>query len=486
MSVLASRDVLRQIVQSQMWTSPFRHIPSLKNQRYHSNLLSQIKSMDDVDGESNDEDDDDDEDEMLCDEWIELVDLKQQCDELFDILYSTISGKKNSSVLLFGRNGFGKSALLSSVMQRMQKKCGKNAYIYIYLNAHLQTTDIESLNEIVSELKHQKNQNQIKQKKAGFIDDLEFLVNELKKVSSESRNQRRPIYIVLDNFELFAKRKKQTLLYNLFDLHNLNIIGMTNKKSVYEELEKRIRSRFVVKKIFVPSNTFLSESSFSLFYKIMYNALTIRHFKRREIKKYNEWIMHSILDNSEMDAYFRKLHRFGYSPSKFLVIAGIMSSMIFDEKYYLKRANQYFIKAIIERIDKELFADPFLRMLNDLSINELIVLIVAAKFDMTKDESFNFEIIYQKIRYVQMQDSMMITMQKHIYFECYRRLIKMKFLEPINNKKSKIFHTNFDMVRLNTSIDSGDIILRYIARNIKNLPSWINSWLLNNKTHICA
>merc|ERR1712176_1100423 len=212
---------------------------------------------------------------------MELIDLKAQSDELFDILYSSISSGKNNSVLLFGRNGFGKSALLSSVMQRIEKKCGRKAYIFIYCNAHLQTTDIESMYEIVSELQH-RNEDKIKLKKAGFVDNLEFLVNELKKVTIDHK---RPIYIVLDNFELFAKRKKQTLLYNLFDLKEsqsslLNIIGITNKKSVYESLEKRIRSRFVHKRIFVPSKSFLSESSFALFYKIVYNALIIPNYTR--------------------------------------------------------------------------------------------------------------------------------------------------------------------------------------------------------------
>eukprot|EP01084_Bolivina_argentea_P223044 377456_1 len=152
-------DVLRQIVQSQMWTSPFRHHPSLKNTLRHSKLLSQIdfhsastssEMKQESDDEEDDESDDDDQDdEMVYQNWMDLVDLDAECNELYDILLkilknSTMKGEGNTSVLLFGRNGFGKSALLSVVMRRIEKECGGNAFIYIYLNGKLQSTDVEA------------------------------------------------------------------------------------------------------------------------------------------------------------------------------------------------------------------------------------------------------------------------------------------------------------------------------------------------------
>ena len=197
-----------------------------------------------------------------------------------------------------------------------------------------------------------------------------------------------------------------------------------------------------------------------------------------------------------MNQYLRKLHRFGYSPSKFLVIAGLLSSIVFQRKYFLKKCDRSTIKSIIKRIDRALFEDPFLRMINNLGMNELFVLIVAAKFDSTKDAEFNFEIVYQTIQNVQRQDHMNLIVDKHVYYQCYRQLIAMKFLTPIStankinighssaNILSKIFHANFDMVRLNKRTDGAEI-LRYIAQNVKEKPSWIESWLLNNKTHIC-
>lgn len=320
-------DVLRHIIQSQMWTSPFRHVTSHKTLRLHSTKLAQIKwktaypvscESDSKDYSDDEEEEDsesenqeeDDEDEMLGNDWMKLIHLEEECNELYHILYSTMRGEGNTSVLLFGRNGFGKSALLSTVMHRIEAKCGKDAFIFIYLNANLQTTDVDSLYEIVSQLARQNGRDfnvnlfdeqwnegspsldieqKKKFKKSEFVDNLEFLVNELRKVTMDNfeinNKNKKPIFIVLDHFELFARRHKQTLLYNLFDLNQsnsslLNIIGITNKKSVYESLEKRIRSRFIHKKIFVPEKSFLSDGAFKLFYKIVYNAMVIPNYTR--------------------------------------------------------------------------------------------------------------------------------------------------------------------------------------------------------------
>ena len=72
--------------------------------------------------------------------------------------------------------------------------------------------------------------------------------------------------MILDYFELFAHRNKQTLLYNLFDLiatenSLFNLIGLTNINNIDEFLEKRIRSRFVNKKIFIPQTSYFETSS---------------------------------------------------------------------------------------------------------------------------------------------------------------------------------------------------------------------------------
>jgi len=82
----------------------------------------------------------------------------------------------------------------------------------------------------------------------------------LRKVLGESFRHASAAVIVLDGFEHFCSRARQTLLYNLFDIAQdvgvcLSIIGMSEKMDVTGMLEKRIKSRFSMRHLhsFLPT-----------------------------------------------------------------------------------------------------------------------------------------------------------------------------------------------------------------------------------------
>ena len=57
------------------------------------------------------------------------------------------------------------------------------------------------------------------------------------------------IVFVIDEFDMFASHSRQTLLYNLFDIAQsrkapIAVIGCTTRLDVVEMLEKRVKSRF--------------------------------------------------------------------------------------------------------------------------------------------------------------------------------------------------------------------------------------------------
>lgn len=57
------------------------------------------------------------------------------------------------------------------------------------------------------------------------------------------------IIFVIDEFDLFATHARQTLLYNLFDIAQarkapIAVLGLTTRFDVVESLEKRVKSRF--------------------------------------------------------------------------------------------------------------------------------------------------------------------------------------------------------------------------------------------------
>lgn len=57
------------------------------------------------------------------------------------------------------------------------------------------------------------------------------------------------IIFVMDEFDLFAAHPRQTLLYNLFDIAQarkapIAVLGLTTRIDVVKSLEKRVKSRF--------------------------------------------------------------------------------------------------------------------------------------------------------------------------------------------------------------------------------------------------
>ena len=57
------------------------------------------------------------------------------------------------------------------------------------------------------------------------------------------------VIFLIDEFDLFATHARQTLLYNLFDIAQarkapIAVLGLTTRIDVVESLEKRVKSRF--------------------------------------------------------------------------------------------------------------------------------------------------------------------------------------------------------------------------------------------------
>ena len=517
---------LRQITMSQLWTSPFRHneSQSVKKQLVHARILAQVQFdyNEDVDdkGEIDDE---------ICNkDLMKLINMKAQSDKLENILCDTILGKGNATVLLSGRSGFGKSALLSSVIHNIRKNRGDDSFVYIYLNGKMLSNDATALFEIVSQLSQQNgrchlNMNMFSEaesddeqkaekkkfKKSDFVSQTEYLAGELAKVTTTDDDiQKKSIIIVLDNFKMFTQRPKQALLYHLFELQQsipsaLAIVCITQEKSVYHLLEKRVRSRFNCKKIHVPDERFFAD--YDLMHQIMYNAMTIHTYNaltiedstdaamaqnrriRALLQRYNAWIQ-NILANKTVNSFLRELHFLGYPPSKFLIIAGLLSAMLFDKKHFLCELSTPTVNDMICDIKRELFDSPFLHMMRSMTVNELMVLAAAARLHLVHGQfnlvhgQFNFEVIILALQNLSNSGNHLFPeIHTRKLLLSFRRLLTLKFFVGVSQaNNSRTGHTpssiwkscqvNFDMVRFNKDADVQDIF-SFIAKK-QGLPVW--------------
>lgn len=86
-----------------------------------------------------------------------------------------------------------------------------------------------------------------------FADNLSFLLDCLK---SGDRSSSKSVIFILEEFDLFCAHSNQTLIYNLFDVAQsaqapICVIGLTRRNDVIELLEKRVKSRFSHRQIFL-------------------------------------------------------------------------------------------------------------------------------------------------------------------------------------------------------------------------------------------
>jgi len=164
--------------------------------------------------------------------------------QLHDLIQRTASTGESNSQLLIGPRGCGKTMLMDHVIKEVQKNdSAKHNLLVVRLNGLLQTDDKVALREITVQL---QLENAVGDRVFGsFAETLQFLLAALKTGNQGSK----PILFILEEFDLFAQHKNQTLLYNLFDVTQsaqtpLCVIGLTCRLDVVELLEKRVKSRF--------------------------------------------------------------------------------------------------------------------------------------------------------------------------------------------------------------------------------------------------
>lgn len=110
-----------------------------------------------------------------------------------------------------------------------------------------------------------------------FADNLAFLLDCLK---AGNRVKSKSVVYILEEFDLFCAHANQTLIYNLFDVAQsaqapICVIGLTRRYDVIEMLEKRVKSRFSHRQIFLYNEC----NDCDAFAKIVLNLLQLPKLK---------------------------------------------------------------------------------------------------------------------------------------------------------------------------------------------------------------
>ncbi|KAK3400180.1 origin recognition complex subunit 4 C-terminus-domain-containing protein [Sordaria brevicollis] len=172
------------------------------------------------------------------------------------LVEQTIVAGEGNSMMVIGARGSGKTTLVESIITDMFSQ-HKDEFHVVRLNGFIHTDDKLALREIWRQLgKEMSVEDELISKTthnhADTMASLLALLShpaEIGMAPPQDGVTSKSIIFLIDEFDLFATHARQTLLYNLFDIAQarkapIAVLGLTTRIDVVESLEKRVKSRF--------------------------------------------------------------------------------------------------------------------------------------------------------------------------------------------------------------------------------------------------
>ncbi|KAK4214863.1 origin recognition complex subunit 4 C-terminus-domain-containing protein [Rhypophila decipiens] len=192
---------------------------------------------------------------------IKLINMDEVYEKVYQVVDQTIEAGEGNSMLVIGGRGSGKTTVMDKVMSTAKKE-HKDDFHMIWLTGFMLDDDKRAMKEIWTQLgREMEVDEELLNKTTSYQDTMASLIALLShptEISGDAQDgvTSKSVIFVLDEFELFAAHPRQTLLYNLFDIAQakkapIAVIGLTTKIDVVEILEKRVKSRFSHRYVFL-------------------------------------------------------------------------------------------------------------------------------------------------------------------------------------------------------------------------------------------
>lgn len=369
----------------------------------------------------------------------------------------------------------------------------KNSVI-VHLNGLVHGDDKLALKSIASQL---KLENAVDGKVFGsFSENLAYLLACLK---SGDKHKSKSCIFILEEFDLFCGHHNQTLLYNLFDVAQsaqapICVLGLTCRLDVIELLEKRVKSRFSHRQIFLYVADQEWEDKLQLMRSLMSLPTTTcasgerpasmnylnnceMHFLKNTFDQDSEivkelpkkwissWNKHidEVLTNDKVAQVIQEFFNFDNLESTWKLICLEIVAKITDESPQPTVSD---VLAVFKRHE----SDDKVGLLCDLSVME-ICLIIAMKHhcEIYDRDPFNFEMIFKRLqKFSNSTSTMQSTCSRTAMLKAFEYLRDVEIVASINNRTQK----EFQMYRLLLSYGQiKEAISRY-----QGMPTEIVQW----------
>lgn len=389
---------------------------------------------------------------------------KENVTYLMDMLLRTVDKGESNSLLVLGPRGSGKTSLIKHVLRLASERSSwAEDVVIVKLSGHIQTDDKVALRDITKQL---NLENVVGNKVFGsFAEHLSFLLASLKTGDTKSS---KPIIFVLDEFDSFCSHKNQTLLYNLFDVAQsravpICVLGISSQIDVTELLEKRVKSRFSHRHLYI----WLPEDSS----KIIELA---GGFLKLDIDGAKDWnkSVEELLESEPVVKFFEnytKVNKSVKSLKKLLYLAVI--EMVQEQ---MNRLNLDHLMKAKEGCAEMTGTDSLTALLKDLSITEICLLIsIKHILQIYDSEPFNFEMVYHE--FVKFKRRKMPTLcdERSVIMKCWENLLDLELISPKSGGRGGGQQEQF-------SLNSGQIpapSLVIAVEKLQNCPTEVIQWL---------
>jgi cell division control protein 6 len=171
-------------------------------------------------------------------------------DQLAQILATALRGERPSNILIFGKTGTGKTAVVKYIENEFRKADAARTVSYLYLNCEIVDTPyavLQSIGNRFIENFHQRIPF------TGLSTDRVY--NLLREKLDE---EKRVVIIVLDEIDKIISKNGDDLLYQLLKINDdlakarVSLIGISNDLKFTEFLDPRVKSRLADEKVVFP------------------------------------------------------------------------------------------------------------------------------------------------------------------------------------------------------------------------------------------
>ncbi|MEE9115692.1 MAG: ORC1-type DNA replication protein [Thermoplasmata archaeon] len=175
---------------------------------------------------------------------------EKQIDQIASILATALRGERPSNILIFGKTGTGKTAVIKYMGNEISKADERERVSFLYMNCEIVDTPYAILQNIGNRFVQD------------FDDRIPFTGWSIERVYNILREkideEKRVVIIVLDEIDKLVTKSGDDILYHLSKINDdlkktkISLIGISNDLKFTEFLDPRVKSRLSDEKLVFP------------------------------------------------------------------------------------------------------------------------------------------------------------------------------------------------------------------------------------------